>query len=65
MGITYEIVPPRGGPGCAAHHLHAVFTALVVVRLPVTPVGVSDRHAITPEIACIDGNIEKMKGFLQ
>lgn len=65
VGIAWKIVPPREVPRCAAHHLHAVFKALMVVGLPETPVGVSDRHAITPEIACIDGNIEKMKGFFQ
>lgn len=40
VSVAVEIVPPRAAPVDAAHHLHAFLAPLVVVGLPVTPVGV-------------------------
>lgn len=51
VSVTVEIVPPGGRPVGAAHHLHTLLAALVVVGLPVTPVSVGQRRAITPRIA--------------
>lgn len=55
VGVTVEIVPPGVGPVGAAHHLYTLLAALVVVGLPVTPVGVGQRSAITPRIAYMMG----------
>lgn len=40
MSITVEIIPPGVGPIVVAHHFYTILTALVVVGLPGTPVGV-------------------------
>lgn len=55
MCVTVEIVPPGVGPIGAAHHLYTLLAALVVVGLPGTPVGVSERCAIAPRIAYVIG----------
>lgn len=55
MSVTVEIVPPGVGPVGAAHHLYTLLAALVVVGLPGTPVGVSERCAIAPRIAYVIG----------
>lgn len=53
MGITVEIVPPRGRPICVAHHLYTVLTTLMVVGLPMSPVGVAHRSSVTPVVTSI------------
>lgn len=50
VSVTVEVVPPGEGPVLAAHHLHTLLTALVVVRLPATPVGVGQRGAVAPGV---------------
>ena len=51
MGVTVEVVPPGEGAVGAAHHLHAVLPALVVVGLPGAPVGVGHWGAVGPGVA--------------
>lgn len=52
VGVAVEIVPPGVGPVGAAHHLHTLLAALVVVGLPDAPVGVRDRGSVAPRVAC-------------
>lgn len=55
VSVTVEVVPPGKRPVGAAHHLNTLLAALVVVGLPVTPVGVADRGAIAPGVSCMMG----------
>lgn len=52
VSVAVEIVPPGHGPVGVAHHLHTLLAVLVVVGLPGTPVGVNERCAVAPGIAC-------------
>lgn len=55
MSVTVEVVPPGVGSVGVAHHLYTVLPPFVVVGLPGTPVGVSERRAVAPGVACVIG----------
>lgn len=57
MSVTVEIIPQRVGAIRVAHHLYTVLPTLVIVWLPVTPVGVGQRRAIAPRISCNKGGV--------
>lgn len=53
VSVAVEIVPPGEGAVGAADHLHAILAPLVVVGLPVGPVGVGEGRAVSPVVACV------------
>lgn len=57
MSVTVEVIPQRVGAIRVAHHLYTVLPTLVIVWLPVTPVGVGQRRAIAPRISCNKGGV--------
>lgn len=49
VGITVQVVPP-GRPVFSGHHLHTVFSAIVIIGFTVAPVRVADRRPVAPVV---------------
>lgn len=49
MGVTIQVVP-IGRPIVGGHHLHTVFSPVVIIGFAVAPVCVTDRRPVAPVV---------------